>query len=73
MDLKRYEYICSRVVGLHWRERLFVSHCLEGVTYQDDLSAVDEESSQLRLCRGGHSCFDDLGDGDDGSIVRGNG
>ena len=59
----------GRVVGLHRRGRLFVSHCLGGVTCRDGLPSVDEESSQFRfLCRG-HDCVDDLGDGDDGSVV----
>ena len=69
MDLKRYESICSRVVGLHWRERLFVSHFVEGVTCHDGLPAVDEERSQFHFRRGGHYGFDDLGDGNNSSVV----
>ena len=40
-----YHSVGCRVVGLHRRGRLFVSHCLEGVTCQDGFPAVDEESS----------------------------
>ena len=63
----------GRVVVLHRRGRLLVSHCFEGVLCRDCLPAVDEERSQLRLLCVGHYCFDDLGDGDDGSVVCGNG
>ena len=50
-----------------------MSHYLEGVMCQYGLPKVDEESSQLRLRHVGHYYFDDLGDGDDGSVVRGSG
>ena len=50
-----------------------MSHCLEGVTCPDGLPAVDEEISQFFFLRGGHYWFDDLVDGDEGSIVCWNG
>ena len=49
-----YDSMGSRVVGLHRRGRLFVSHCFEGVPCRDRLPAVDEESSQFRFRCGGH-------------------
>ena len=68
-----YHSVGGRIVGLHWHGRLFVSHYLDGVTFRDGLPAVDEESSHFRFCHGGHDGFDDLGDGDNGSVVCRNG
>ena len=73
LNVVGYHSLGSRVVGLHRCGRLFVSHLLEGVTYQDVLPVVDEERFQFRLRRRGHDCFDDLVYGDDNSVVCGNG
>ena len=68
-----YHSVGGRVVILHRRGRLLVSHRLEGVTFRDGLSAVDEDSSQFRFRHRVHDCFDYLGYGDDGSVVCRNG
>ena len=68
-----YHFVGGRVIGLHRRGRLFVSHRLKGVTCWDGLPAVDEESSQFCFHCGGHDDFDDLGDCDNSSVVCGNG
>ena len=64
-----YDSVDVRVVGLHQRGRLFVSHCLKGVTFWDSLPAVDEERSHFQFRLRVHDGFDYLVDGDDSSVV----
>ena len=60
----------SGVVCLHGRWGLFVPHVFQGVAGGDGLAAIDVKGSQLRLCRGRHDVLDDLGNCQDGAIVR---
>ena len=48
-----------------------VSHFFECLSDGDCCLGVDEEGPQFRFGRGGHNSFDDLGDIELGTIIRG--
>ena len=61
---------CS-IVSLHGRRGLWMPHFQERMARWDGLATVDEEGAKFGFGRRLHDVFDDLSNGEDGTIVRG--
>ncbi len=63
-----YESDCSQIVCLDGQLGLWSTHFSKCVADGDHVACGDVQNCQLRFCRTGHDKFDDLRDGEDGSV-----